>query len=353
LKSDQLIKPPDSAQVATDRHDLGIGSLSEAIDPPSVSRSVVSPWAEQIRPLLLDPAIIAEPAVSFPEAVSHTVEISKVLLQRADSNLDPDKQENSGPSLYQPQVQTNSEIENLNRFTARGKVAASIPGSINDISQIHATLDTDFLSRSNRPGASAAADVWNQSDLTRFTGVQGNLADLTDAEASLPDPARAPGREPVPAANRPERGLANVSLLLAGLQNESPGQGQDEGQGGILSSPGALFPWADGGADGLFAATVSPSIPRVGPFEMGREFDAVAGDLRGTPSPMPQTRTEDTDQPRQSQSGQDAEESESLGDLASRLAAVAERLEQAALRLASQAPPLAAAPRPFQGRVGA
>jgi hypothetical protein len=41
-----------------------------------------------------------------------------------------------------------------------------------------------------------------------------------------------------------------------------------------------------------------------------------------------------------------------LDNLAARLAAVAERLEQAALRLASQAPPLAA-PRPFQGRVGA
>lgn len=353
MKSDQLIKTPDSAQVVTDRHDQVIGSLSESIDPPSVSRFVVSPWAEQIRPLLLDPAIIAAPAVSFPDAVSRTVETSKILFHRADSNLDPDRQENSGPSLYQPQVQTNSEIEDLNRFTASGKIAASIPGSINDISQIRTTLDTDFLSRSNRPGARAAADVWNQSELTRFTGMQGNLADLTDADSSLPDRAQAPGREPVPAADRPQRGLANVSLLLAGLQNESPGQGQDEGHGGILSSPGALFPWADGGADGLFAATVSPSIPRVGPFEMGREFDAVTGDLRGTPSPMPETRTEDTDQPWQSQSGQDAEESDSLGNVASRLAAVAERLEQAALRLTSQAPPLAAAPRPFQGRVGA
>ena len=103
-------------------------------------------------------------------------------------------------------------------------------------------------------------------------------------------------------------------------------------------------------ADGV--VTFRRAIPRAGPFEMGGEADTLAGDLRGTESPMPETRNGYADQPWQSQNGQDAEESESLGNLAVRLSAVAERLEQAALRLASQAPPLAA-PRPFQGRVGA
>ena len=92
-----------------------------------------------------------------------------------------------------------------------------------------------------------------------------------------------------------------------------------------MSSPGSLFPWADGGADGLFAATVSPSMARADPVEVGREADAVAGDLGGTTGPMPEIRTESADQPGQSWSGQDAGESESLSNLTSRLAAVAER----------------------------
>jgi hypothetical protein len=306
LKTDQLTKAPESLRVAIDHRDERIESPSEAIDPPSLSRSVVSTWAEQIKPLLLDPAIIAEPAGSLPEAVARTVETS-----------------------------------------------ASSPDPINDISQIRLPFYTASVSSSYRPGASVAADGWTQADLSRFTGMQGKWADVTPAEASLRDPAREAGLEPVPAADRRQRGLANVTLLLAGLQNENQGLGQDEGQRRALASPGALFPWADGSTNGLFGATASPSIPRPGPFEMGREVDTVADVLRGTTSPVPETRTGSADQPWPSQSGQDAAESESLGNLTSRLAAVAERLEQAALRLASQTPPLAAAPRPFQGRVDA
>jgi hypothetical protein len=352
LKSNQITKAPELARVAADHRDPETEGPSEAIDPLSVSRSVVSAWAERIRPLLLDPAIIAEPASSPKEALSHTIEISKALPGRAVSNLDPDGQGHNGPNLYEPPWQTTSEIENLNRFTPSGREAASIPDSIKTISRIQMPIDSDFVSGSYRPGASVAADVWTQADLSRFTGIQGDRADATDAEGSLLDPARATGLEPFSSADRPERGLADVSLLLAGLQNENQAQGQDESQGHTLPSPGSLFPWADGGADGLFAATVSPSVARAGPFEMGREADTLAGDLRGTASPMPETRSGDADQPWQSQNGQDAEERESLDNLAARLAAVAERLEQAALRLASQAPPLAA-PRPFQGRVGA
>ena len=107
--------------MATDHRDPETESPSEAIDPHSVSRSVVSAWAEQIRHLLLDPAIIAEPAGSLKEALSHTVETSKALPHRAVSNLDPDGQEHSGPSLYEPPWQMTSEIENLNRFTAERK----------------------------------------------------------------------------------------------------------------------------------------------------------------------------------------------------------------------------------------
>jgi hypothetical protein len=208
------------------------------------------------------------------------------------------------------------------------------------------------MSGTNRSGASVAADVWTQAGLSRFTGLQGNRPDVTGAEASLGDPAQAAGLEPFSAADRPERGLADVSSLLAGLQDENQRQDQDEGQGNALSSPGALFPWADGGADGLFAAAVNPSIPRAGLFEMGREADTLIGGLRSTRSPVPETRNGDSDQPWPSRSGQDAEASESFDNLVARLAAVAERLEQATLRLASQSPPLAA-PRPFQGRVDA
>jgi hypothetical protein len=129
LKSEQPTKAPEFARVATDHRDPGIDSPSELIDPPSASRFVVSAWAEQLRPLLLDPAIIAEPAGSAPEAASHTVETSRALPHRAVSNLNPDEQERSGPRQYQPQWQTISEIENLNRFTPGEREAALIPGS--------------------------------------------------------------------------------------------------------------------------------------------------------------------------------------------------------------------------------
>jgi hypothetical protein len=353
LKSDLLTTAPESARVTMDHRDSRIESPSEAIDPPSASRSVISAWAEQIRPLLLDPAIIAEPAGSVREAVSRSVETSEALLHRAASNLDPDGQEHRRPSLYQSQWQTNPEVENLSRFTSSESEAASFPDPINDLGHIHLPFYSDSVSGSYRLGASVAAEGWTQADLSRFTGMHGNWADVTAAEPSIHDPVRAQGLKPVPAADRPQRGPANVTLLLAGLESANQGQSQDEGQRRTLSLPGALFPWADGGADGLFAATVSPSIPRARPFEMGREADTVAGDLRDTTGPMPETRTGDADQPWQSRSGQDTAESDSLGNLASRLAAAAERLEQVALRLASQAPPLAAAPRPFQGRVDA
>ena len=181
--------------MATDHRDPRIESPSEAIDPTSVSRSVVSAWAEQIRPLLLDPAIIAEPADSPPEAaLAHGRDFQGAASPRGfqpRSRWTGTQRAEPVPAAMADEL-GDRESEPVHfrvegkplRFPARSMISA----------RSRDRLITDFVSGAYRSGASVAADVWTQADLSRFTGMQGNRADVT-ARGSIP-PRSSPGGGP-------------------------------------------------------------------------------------------------------------------------------------------------------------
>jgi hypothetical protein len=225
----------------------------------------------------------------------------------------------------------------------------------------HEDLGRFLAAEDRRPGPSRVAvdgpalaagmgpggDAWSRWGDAKDGRDQSDMARLASVLISRPwSDTSAPSAGPADRASGPATGLVNedgAKDLFAGLRS----------RGSSAADRLPIFPGAGEGLAGIFDAApiaTATSTPSAAPVDPGRSAGSLGAEARGETVPAGEARSGSSTGPGVSATA----DAETLAELASRLALAAERLEQAAGRLTPRGPyPLAAAPRPFAGRVDA
>jgi hypothetical protein len=193
------------------------------------------------------------------------------------------------------------------------------------------------------PSIGNAIEEKDLATLTHFMGVGDYLSGTIDGRSSPIDLLISSPDGTGPSGHQADPGPA-VPGLLAQLRSQTQ----------VLSDPIQSLPWSN-------ALTDQP-IEQADPFsgsrpvrfpDTGSLSDVQTSSIRGSSGfLLTEPQIGSSRQLVGAREGSTGAEIETLAEVASRLTLAAERLEQAALRLAPQIPqPIASAPRPFRGRV--